>query len=321
VRTLTPAPKATVFTAVWRGVWKSADGKNRVQINIKERKSQGRDMMQESLSRNKAVGGGLELHLNSGVTLKITSPHGEEIDFEVYRELTKLQEYINPDYCIVCAYFQSTKGHFGICQDQMKKPYDGTKKGSGCALWRLRTIYLKYRITQSLPEIPTLRPIRLIVKHPKPRGVFKTQWRNYSNPDLKKPWFWNYHLPKVVYDYLLKPELLPDSLDLKVWNNRAKKSVLLTCIHCGETFELTPMSGVKYCSRKCFTSHRWANHKKRTRSITLTISKTNQYVPKNHQGMGWGVTSSKVNGLLLHWNNIDADTPIQRGRTPNTAES
>jgi hypothetical protein len=74
------------------------------------------------------------------------------------KSLTNYQEYIDNDYCIVCTYFKPTKGHFGYCTDLLNgKVYDGTKKGTGCPLWRLQTAIYSKGIKQVLPAIPTLK--------------------------------------------------------------------------------------------------------------------------------------------------------------------
>jgi hypothetical protein len=162
-------------------------------------------MMQASLSQDQPVSGGV----------KITQPQGSRIDFNDYRELTKLQEYISDEYCLVCAYFQVAKGHFGTCKDlPVRKVYDGAKKGSSCSLWRLRTVYIKYGISQRLPEKPTIRYLHLIVVRRR-NQQYRTKRKNYWNKDIKTPWYWHRGLPKFVYDYLLSPEPLPDSLYLK----------------------------------------------------------------------------------------------------------
>ncbi len=106
------------------------------------------DMMQVSLSQKKPVSGGF----------KITPLRGLQADFLEYRELVKLSEYISDEYCLVCAYFQQLKGHFGTCQDlPFKKPYDGAKKGTACNCWRLKTKFIQFNIEQKLPEKPVVR--------------------------------------------------------------------------------------------------------------------------------------------------------------------
>ncbi len=104
--------------------------------------------MIESLASNNPVSGGLENHSPSWVCL----------EFNDYRELTRFQEYLTDEYCVACAYFRTTKGHFGTCPDlPYRKPYDGTKKGSACSCWRLRTAYVSFNIEQKLPEKPIIR--------------------------------------------------------------------------------------------------------------------------------------------------------------------
>lgn len=176
------------------------------------------DMAEVSPSQNKPLGGGLEMHLHSGVTLKIAPLWGPQVDFNQYIELAKFQEYISDEYCLVCSYFKATKGHFGTCKDlPTRKAYDGAKKGSSCCLWRLKTIFAKMGLIQQLPEKPILRPLRLIVKRKRDQQ-YKVKRKNYWNKDIKTPWFWRRGLPKFVYDYLLAPEPLPDSLNLKEIN-------------------------------------------------------------------------------------------------------
>jgi hypothetical protein len=242
-------------------------------------------MAQASLTEKKPVSGGSgrTLHLSAGVVLKITPLRGSALDFDEYKLLTRYQEYLSNDYCISCAYFQIVKGHFGICPDlPMRKAYDGTKKGSGCALWRLRTIYLKYGIKQRLPEKPTIRQIRLKVVHRKPR-IFRTKWRNYSR-DVREPWFWHWRLPKFVYDFLKNPEPLPDSIDLRepyghysdklVWRDGKFRSknpmappIIKICRQCGKRFEQQPNTKGLYCSQICFHKHRQAELHSKSRLI------------------------------------------------------
>lgn len=66
-------------------------------------------------------------------------------------------KYLGPDYCKSCAYFQQTKGNFGKCSDGgYSKAYDGTKKGSACSGWRIKTELVNEYITYlSTPEPPS----------------------------------------------------------------------------------------------------------------------------------------------------------------------
>lgn len=65
-------------------------------------------------------------------------------------QMKKIDEYLNEDYCISCAYFQQTKGNFGRCVVlKTDKKFDGSKKGSACRGWRLNqllTVLLGKRI-------------------------------------------------------------------------------------------------------------------------------------------------------------------------------
>lgn len=86
-----------------------------------------------------AVGGGSEIARLE----KITSPKVTQIKATKELLLAKTKEYLNSDCCISCVYFTLTKGHFGFCNaalDSKNNPknryYDGTKKGTGCSLWR-----------------------------------------------------------------------------------------------------------------------------------------------------------------------------------------
>lgn len=51
--------------------------------------------------------------------------------------------YLTNDYCLTCAYFIQHKGHFGKCKEDPERndgmPYDGAKKGTACAGWRLKS--------------------------------------------------------------------------------------------------------------------------------------------------------------------------------------
>ena len=120
-------------------------------------------MTQVSQSINNPASGGLENH----------SPMGCSIEFNDWKELTRLQEYISDEYCAVCSYFKVTKGHFGTCRDlPQRKPYDGCKKGSSCALWRLKTCYTLNNVEQKLPEKPKIIYKQLIVKGKKGIGTY-----------------------------------------------------------------------------------------------------------------------------------------------------
>lgn len=241
------------------------------------------DMTRVSLSQSQPVGGGSgqTLHLSAGVVLKIIPLRGSTLEFDEYRRLTRYQEYLCNDYCISCAYFQVVKGHFGTCPDlPMKEAFDGTKKGSGCALWRLRTVYLRYGIEQKLPEQPTIQhvPLKLVrrrarqQRRPIPKWLFSHPARHF-NKDVDAPWFWNWRLPKFVYDFLMNPESLPESIDLRepyehysdrsVWKDgkfRPKKPITVpsmrTCRQCGKLFEQQPNTKGFYCSQSCYHKHR-----------------------------------------------------------------
>jgi len=246
-------------------------------------------MAKASLTENKPLGGGSErsLRLSAGVVLKIAPLRGSSLGLDEYKRLARYQEYLSDDYCIACAYFHVVKGHFGTCPDlPMRKAYDGTKKGSGCALWRLRTVYLNYRMEQKLPDKPTIRYVELRVirrrrgqacRRPIPKWLFSHPARHW-NKDVDTPWFWHWRLPKEVYDFLKNPEPLPDSIDLRepyghysdrsVWKDgkyRLKKPkpapMIRTCCECGKQFEQLPNTKGLYCSRACSAKnnqkHRW----------------------------------------------------------------
>jgi len=235
------------------------------------------DMTRVSLSQRKPVGGGSErtLRLNSSVVLKIAPPRGSALELDKYKQLTRYQEYLSNDYCIACTYFQVTKGHFGTCPDlPMRKAYDGTTKGSGCAVWRLRTIYLRHGIEQRLPEKPTIRYVSLRVVRRRDQQYRRAKVHRYWAEGIRAPWFWHRGLPKFVYDYLLDPEPLPETIDLRepyghysdklVWKDgkyRSKKPIplprVLTCHQCGKSFEQQPNTKGFYCSQSCFHQHRW----------------------------------------------------------------
>lgn len=67
-------------------------------------------------------------------------------------------DYITPDYCISCAYFQSTKGHYGKCSVLPEKPaYDGAKAGTGCICWRIKTDLISLLpVQEEKPRIKSL---------------------------------------------------------------------------------------------------------------------------------------------------------------------
>lgn len=272
-------------------------------------------MAQTSLSQNKSVGGGLELHLQSGVALKITPLQGAQIGLEDYRELTKYQEYLTDEYCIACAYFQVSKGHFGTCPDlPHRKPFDGAKKGSGCSCWRLKSCYVRYNITQQLPEFPLLRPQKLIVKR-RPEQQYKQRHCWYFNPDVREKWFWNWKLPRFAYEGLLNPEVLEAVGEVQYAGKRQKEKI---CGYCKTTFTPEGHNIGKFCSRSCRAKARWKTVQEKRWSGHTKVThvrqprKTAKINHKHTQGIGWGNVSSKVNGLR-HWNDIDADSPIRKG--------
>lgn len=241
-----------------------------------------RNMAKASLTKNNPLGGGSErsLRLGAGVVLKIAPLRGS-LGLDEYKHLARYREYLSADYCIVCAYFHVIKGHFGTCPDlPMRKAYDGTKKGSGCALWRLQTIYLRYGIKQKLPEKPTIRRLELRVtrrraracRRPIPKWLFSHPISHRSK-DVETPWFWHWRLTKEAYDLARCPESLPDSIDLRepyghysdklVWKDgkyRSKKLVpiIKTCCQCGKEFEQQGNTKGLYCSQVCFHEHRKA---------------------------------------------------------------
>jgi hypothetical protein len=69
--------------------------------------------------------------------------------------------YLTPDYCLGCTYFQQSSGHFGNCGIINNKIYDGSKKGTGCSCWRLKSsLYPLLEKGQKEPEYsPSLRKI------------------------------------------------------------------------------------------------------------------------------------------------------------------
>ena len=256
-------------------------------------------MAQANLTENKPLGGGSErtLHLGVGVVLKIVPLRGSSLGLDEYKQLVRYREYLSDDYCISCAYFQVVKGHFGTCPDlPMRKAYDGTKKGSGCALWRLRTVYLRFGIQQQLPEKPTIQhlSLRIVKRHaracrrPIPKWLFSHPAK-HGNKDVDTPWFWHWRLPKQVYDFLKNPEPLPDSIDLRepyghysdklVWKDgkfRSKKPMVAPtikiCCQCGKQFEQQLNTKGLYCSQACFHKHRQGCHTATTKSPSLLQS-------------------------------------------------
>jgi hypothetical protein len=282
--------------------------------------------MNARLSQNQPVGGGSErsLRLGAGVVLKIAPLRGSSLTLDEYKQLIRYREYLSDDYCISCAYFQVVKGHFGICPDlPIRKAYDGTKKGSGCTLWRLRTVYLIYGIQQQLPEKPTIQHFQLTIvkrhartsRRPIPKWLFSHPGRHF-NKDVDAPWFWNWRLPKFVYDFLMNPEALPESIDLRepyqhysdrsVWKDgkfRPKKPkpapMMRTCCECGKQFEQLPNTKGLYCSRACSAKnnqkHRWGI----TRSQNHKVIKTqNHKIVKSSNPLLAVENSQAIPGIL-----------------------
>lgn len=69
-------------------------------------------------------------------------------------------DYVVPDYCFSCAYFESLKGHFGGCREDYKRGvYDGSKKGSACGGWRIKSDWMDEGF--KIPE--PLKPQRKIL--------------------------------------------------------------------------------------------------------------------------------------------------------------
>lgn len=137
------------------------------------------------------------------------------MEIETYRDLSKYREYMTNEFCLCCAYFQETKGHFGVCQDRKDKtPYDGSKKGTGSAnCWRLKSCYQANNIEFDLPVIPGLIRQRLVVR---PKKLMR-QW--IKRPRIIKP----KRSPKT-------PK--PKKPDLKRRNIRTAKR----CVDCGVVF-------------------------------------------------------------------------------------
>lgn len=72
-------------------------------------------------------------------------------------------EYLTPDYCLSCAYFRQQKGHFGSCyEDPRRGIYDGTKQGSACAGWRVKTEWAEEKF--DLQEQPFPKRTKFTVK-------------------------------------------------------------------------------------------------------------------------------------------------------------
>lgn len=95
-----------------------------------------------------------------------------------FKDLTKYREYMTSEFCLCCAYWQETKGHFGYCREkQDKKPYDGSKKGTGKVVcWRLRSCFVSNNVEFELPAIAGLVRQKVVQR---PKKIMR-QW-------LKKP--------------------------------------------------------------------------------------------------------------------------------------
>jgi len=97
-------------------------------------------------------------------------------------------EYLCCDYCFSCAYFTRSKGHFGACRDKPNTYYDGTVKGTGCALWRITSLWsdTPYSPHAGITRIPSMVKRRRFTKHRKPLcEYFQKYWRKYS--DIQRP--------------------------------------------------------------------------------------------------------------------------------------
>lgn len=72
-------------------------------------------------------------------------------------------EYLTSDYCFSCAYFRQQKGHFGSCYEDPKRGiYDGTKQGSACGGWRVKTEWGEKQF--KIQELPFPKRTKFTVK-------------------------------------------------------------------------------------------------------------------------------------------------------------
>jgi hypothetical protein len=107
--------------------------------------------MQTSIQRTGSLAGGVELRSENQPWVS---------------SFFKFSEYLCDDYCFSCAYFRQARGHFGSClEDPGRGTYDGAKKGSACAGWRVRSAWIDEDYSPSAVPTPVRRrPVRLTRK-------------------------------------------------------------------------------------------------------------------------------------------------------------
>lgn len=164
----------------------------------------------------------------------------------------KIQEYCSPDFCLSCTYFQQIKGNFGRCGVLQKdRKFDGSRKKSGCRLWRINPEIKLEPVLQQRPDraggYSSPAPVGKRVHHPvayefhellqpvlkekrlqeleemKPETLKKLENLNYNSTSEKTGSFHYYYrskTPAYVIDYIMS--MIEKSMDYdeimsKVW--------------------------------------------------------------------------------------------------------
>ena len=74
------------------------------------------------------------------------------------------EDYLTSEFCLSCAYFQQTKGHFGFCKVKPSLPYDGSKKDSGCLCWRINNDLIGIEKIERDVKPELIKPNKIIME-------------------------------------------------------------------------------------------------------------------------------------------------------------
>lgn len=95
---------------------------------------------------------------DGGVHIRTDNPSSQLMIPEMEKqtpifEMKKIEEYLSHEFCLSCEFFQPVKGNFGRCTVLRKENrFDGTKKGSGCKIWRLAENLIQLTIPKETPK-------------------------------------------------------------------------------------------------------------------------------------------------------------------------
>lgn len=70
---------------------------------------------------------------------------------------SNFEDYLSNQFCLSCTYFQITKGHFGFCKEKPTKPYDGSKLGSACLAYRMKSELIGKEKKSNIIPITSIR--------------------------------------------------------------------------------------------------------------------------------------------------------------------